>query len=324
MLLTIAIPHSHDIDSLKSTLECLKSQQHRDVEILVNDNALGQEFRDVMADMSQELGNLVYYENTKFQTYDQNVDNCVWQSKGDFVWLLGVGDTIPKGHIELAIELIKKHPRAFNILANVHVNGEDNLNKIDACQSFASPMIYQSMVGNFPLDSVYNSALSGNLVNRLSWLMATKTSLRFENWGHVERTLQVYSDGGINGFGIRSQELSVVVERPKQAWWNQDDVTFLYNLLTHAQILSHYGSLPYLANFKRANLLKNATLYLIKARWYSKTIEKKGPSDLHQKVNSHIRSYPIAWLFFMATDLIPRRFMASGYLLARRLKNLLR
>ena len=55
MLLTIAIPHSHDIDSLKSTLECLKGQQHRDVEILVNDNALGQEFRDVMADMSQEL-----------------------------------------------------------------------------------------------------------------------------------------------------------------------------------------------------------------------------------------------------------------------------
>ena len=73
-------------------------------------------------------------------------------------------------------------------------------------------MIYQSSLGNFPLDSVYNSALSGNLVNRLSWLLAAKTNLRFENWGHVERTLQMYSNGSINGFGIRSQELSVVVD----------------------------------------------------------------------------------------------------------------
>lgn len=66
MLLTIAIPHSHDIDSLKSTLECLKGQQHTDVEILFNDNALGQEFRDVMADISQEVSSLVYYEDNKF------------------------------------------------------------------------------------------------------------------------------------------------------------------------------------------------------------------------------------------------------------------
>ena len=89
-----------------------EGQQHKDVEIMVNDNALGQEFRDFMADMSQEFGNLTYYENKKFRTYDQNVDNCVRQSNGDFVWLLGVGDTIPQGHIELAIKLIKKHPKA--------------------------------------------------------------------------------------------------------------------------------------------------------------------------------------------------------------------
>ena len=230
-----------------------------------------------MADMSQELGSLVYYENTKFQTYDQNVDNCIRQSKGDFVWLLGVGDTIPQGHIELAIELIRKHPKAFNILADVHVNGEEKLNKIDARQRFSSPLIYQSSVGNFPLDSVYNSALSGNVVNRLSWLLAAKTNLRFENWGHVERTLQMYSNGSINGFGIRSQELSVVVDRPKQAWWNQDDVSFVYNLLTHAQILDYYSALPGLANYEKANLLKNSNLSLIKARWYSKTIDTKAP-----------------------------------------------
>ena len=41
-------------------------------------------------------------------------------TQGDFVWLLKAGDTIPQGHIELAIELITKHPKAFNILANVH------------------------------------------------------------------------------------------------------------------------------------------------------------------------------------------------------------
>ena len=234
--------------------------------------------------------------------------------------MLGVGDTIPQGHIELAIELIRKHPKAFNILADVHVNGEEKLNKIDARQRFSSPLIYQSSVGNFPLDSVYNSALSGNLVNRLSWRLAAKTNLRFENWGHVERTLQMYSNGSINGFGIRSQELSVVVDRPKQAWWNQDDVSFVYNLLTHAQILDYYSELPGLANYEKANLLKNSNLSLIKARWYSKTIDTKGPADLHQKVNRDIRSYPIAWLFFKVTNLISRHFMASCYLLAKKIK----
>ena len=323
MLLTIAIPHSHDIDSLKSTLECLKSQQHKDVEILVNDNALGQEFRDFMADMSQEFGNVTYYENKKFRTYDQNVDNCVQRSNGDFVWLLGVGDIIPQGHIESAIKLIKKHPKALNILANVHVNEEKTLNKNEAHQRFLSQIIYQSSLGNHPLDAVYNSALSGNLVNRLHWLKAAKTNLRFENWVHVERTLQIYSNGGVGSFGIRSQGLSVVVGRPRQAWWNQDDVTFAYNLLTHAKILDYYGSLPVLKGFEKAKLFRNFTFSLIKALWYGKTVDKQGPVRLHQQVNEAIQAYPIARLFYNLANLAPKSFMASSYLLAKRTRTLL-
>jgi len=324
LILTIAIPHSHDIVGLKSTLECLKDQQHKNVEILVNDNASGQKFRDIMSDMSHKLGNLVSYENTKFQTYDQNVDKCVQLSNGNFVWLLGVGDTIPQGHIGIAIELIRKYPKALNILAEVNINKEERLTKSEVQKRVSLPIRYQNSLGTFPLDSVYNSALSGNLVNRHSWLVAAKGKLEFENWVHVERTLQMYANGGKAGFGIRSHELSVVVERPKQGWWNQDDMTFVYNSLIHAQILNSYGSLPALKIYKKAELLKNLNLSLIKAYWYGKTVKNKAPVALRRKVNNSVRVYPIVQLAFTLFDLVPSQLLSFIYLVARRIKSLFR
>ena len=322
MLLTIAIPHSHDIDALITTLEWLKAQQHEDVEIMVNDNASGQEFSDVMARMSHQIASLVYYENSVFQSFDENLEKCIRQSRGDFVWLLGVGDTIPIGHINLAIQLIQKHPKAVNILANVQVSKKEDFDQDKARQSASLPLVYENSLGAFPLDSLYNSALSGNLVNRLSWLKAMEAKLEYENWGHVERTLHMYCNSGMDGYGIRSQELSVFVDRPQFGWWNENDIQFFYNHFTHFKILRRYASKPELVKYKKARLLRNVNFSLIKAYLYGKTINKRGPAELYQRVNQETRSLPTIWLFIKLFNLMPKQLIASSYMLVKRIKML--
>ena len=321
MLLTIAIPHSHDIGSLKSTLECLKGQQHRDVEILVNDNALGQEFRDVMADMSQELRSLVYYENTKFQTYDQNVDNCVRQSKGDFVWLLGVGDIIPDGHVASALQQIALHPKALNLLPHVKIKSSvGEATTQNSVSQTAEPIWEGSIESKIALDTLYNAAISGNIIRREAWIEACQFELNFENWAHIERTLQMYSLAKVAQLGIRCHNITVIVDRPTQGWWNQNNISYLGNVLYHSLILKYYQRQRNLEKFKQANVLNGINFSLIKAYLYGTTIGTDGPEELKKIIHEKLRTFPFAFLLIKLLGLAPKRLLGKGYRIARSLK----
>ena len=324
MLLTIAIPHSHDIEALENTLASLVGQQHPNVEILVNDNAMGLEFQTFIDRASRKFDELIYHENAEFQTYDQNLDKCIQLSKGKFVWLLGVGDIIPPDHVKFAIKLIQQFPEAINILPQVKTTEDAHPDEQIPLEPLIAPSVYRNSHGNVPLDALYNSAVSGNIVNRNLWLEASQKSLEFVNWAHVERTLQIYSGSGVSGVGIRSHQFAVIVNRPKEAWWNQDDITFIHNFLVHALILKHYGRRPALAKYNKAKALKNLNFSLTKAYWYSKTIEHDGPKELHQWVNSEVSAFPMVWLFFKLSNFLSKRQMASGYFVAKKLKNYLK
>lgn len=303
-LLTIAIPHFDNTSGLLETLDAVSKQQNEDLEIIVSDNATGSQFNKIKPILETVLPNLIIFENKQNLGFDANVELCVRHSRGQFVWLLGSGDIPKDGAVSHLLTVINSHSDAASILIDVHVNAHTPSSRNALLRS--SFQILKPHEGNICISSLYRSAISGNIVNRAQWLSTTKQRLIFKNWCHVERGLKMYAKPKTNPFSVATTDAMVTVARDAQGWWNQDDTTFLYNVLIHRKILLHYHTF---SSFKDCCLPKHCNSFnatVLKAMLFSRSIAQAATASQKDEISALLSDNKILSLQHAIIGLVPK------------------
>ena len=170
--------------------------------------------------------------------------------------------------------------------------------------------------------ALYNSALSGNVINRQQWLAATKKELQFENWCHVERSLQMHANTAPNPFSLRMSTLSVIVKRHDRGWWNADDGMFLRNVLLHKEVITHYHRKERLTNCTLPEFCNSPSKTIIKAILYSRSIARKAPPKIHHDNCKMIEQSLLHYAIYQTAKVIPKIIIRSTLDIIRSLKSL--
>lgn len=280
-LLTIAIPHLNDPDGLLSTLKAVSRFKSEDAEIIVLDNKNDDVYEIALEQVRSSFDSVEFIKSSKELDYDTNIERCIDSSRGKFVWLVGCGD-LPIGQsIPNIIRILNRNQDATNFRVQVRITDE-NTQSIIASESKKRPKKAVT------LDSLFSSALSGNIFKREAWLAQSRTDLVSTNWVHVERALQMLSQKQSRFVEIPSEKAAIFVHRPETSWWNQDDHTFLLNTLLFRSILSYYRSNSGLQRYSLPFKPNRVSATLIKAMLYSRTIEISASKESKELVRKHL------------------------------------
>jgi glycosyltransferase involved in cell wall biosynthesis len=113
MLLTIAIPtfeRQSDLHSLLTSVARELSNIDADdlIEVVVCDNASGDQTQEVCEGFSKIISNFKYKRNRTNLGFQRNFVECFHTASGDFVWLIGDDETIEPGGISEVVRTIGK------------------------------------------------------------------------------------------------------------------------------------------------------------------------------------------------------------------------
>ena len=307
-LLTVAIPHYNNVSGLLATLNEVLNQHCPNLEVIVVDNATGRSIDIAKGTFEDGFPKVSFFKNKTNIGYDANVDRCVRKSRGKFVWLLGAGDIPEKNAIKHLQKIINAYPQATNILLDVIT--DISFAKKDANHCLFTSQLIEPTKNKLFLTDLYRSALSGNVVNRSSWLEASTEPLAFSNWCHAERALQMHANVQRNSFAVNAHHIGVFVIRESEGWWNNSDLSFLHNVLLHRKILIYYGSKLF-KNHQLPSHCKPFSLVIIKAMLYSRSISKPASETEKVQVAEMIRDKKMLFIPYKIIQLLPKAFLKT-------------
>mgnify|MGYP001161630399 FL=1 len=315
-LLTIAIPHFKDEAGLLSTIRFLAKEDLSETEVIVSDNGSGVNFEKTEPKLYALIGNIKIFKNRRNLGYDKNLDIAVSKSTGKFVWLLGCGDKPAKGCLHIVIKTLKANPDASSLLLHVQTSKHNTDNDLDTAFTKISAENNSTYIEN-----LYNSALSGNVVNRQQWLVAATRDLQFENWCHIERSLQMHADTTFSPYSLRANTASVTVKRQNRGWWNQDDGLFLFNVLMHREVIKHYHHVKKLRSCKLPEFCGSPSKTIIGAILYSRSIAQQATLKTHQDNCKMLEQTRLHYAVYRLVNLIPKTILRSILKIVRSLKS---
>ena len=316
-LLTIAIPHFNDEAGLLSTIQFLAKEDLNGVEVIVSDNGSGISFTKTEPELFALINDLKVFKNRSNLGYDKNLNIAVSKSTGKFVWFLGCDDKPAKGCLPILMKTLNDNSDTTSLLLRVQT---------DRCKIGGGPdntftKISAGKIGT-NIEDLYNSALSGNVVNRQHWLAATKKDLQFENWCHVERSLQMHANTASNPYSLRMSTASVIVKRHDRGWWNEDDGSFLRNVLLHREVIAYYHRMERLTNCTLPEFCESPSKTIIKAILYSRSIAQKAPPKIHRDNCKMIEQSLMHYAIYQTVKVIPKTIIRSTFNIIRSLKSL--
>lgn len=307
--LSVAIPHYNQSASLAISLKKLAAHRSLLKQILVVDNHSTGNHATGLEKLKEEFPYVDFVINEMDFGYDKNVDRCVKKSKGDFVWLLGAGDFPTKNSIQKASELIDAFPDLANIVTSIvpyESISDLNENLPRYLFNFNLPQISVDQHSTVPLSSLYNSALSGNIIKRKVWESSLSSEIKFDNWCHVERILQGICEGKVRTCVIIQPSIGAHVLRSSQGWWNAHEYSFLENLLLHAGVLNFYYDFSRLREFQLPSFATRDNLQVAKAILYASTIKAPANQQNVNTINTLLSDHPLSTGLFKITQKTPK------------------
>lgn len=316
-LLTIAIPHLNDPGGLEHTLAAVCPYTSEDIEIIVCENRSDEIFEAKLKQIRLKFDKPKFLRSSVKLDYDANIDRCVLNSRGDYVWLIGCGDfPIGESIVNIA-RILKENSEVSNFLVLVKTSLENM--RIDNALSIKRKPIQKRKT--VTLDQTFNPALSGNIFKREAWLDQIKKGLVFTNWGHVERSLQIQSQEQTKFVEISSQEGAIHVDQPEEGWWMQDDHTFLLNTLLFRSVLSYYHANTNLKRYDLPFTPNRVSTSVLKAILYSRTIETPATKETVEQVLDCLAPDQLSYAFYKLVNGMPKTLVR---LLRRMLKAIYR
>lgn len=317
-LLTIAIPHFNDEAGLLSTIQFLAKEDLNGIEVIVSDNGSGINFTKTEPELFALIRGVKVFKNRFNLGYDKNLDIAVSKSTGKFVWFLGCDDKPAQGCLPIIMKTLNDNPDATSLLLRVQT---------DRCKISKGPdnTFTKISAGNIGtnIEDLYNSALSGNVVNRQQWLAVKKKDLQFENWCHVERSLQMHADTASHHYSLRMSTASVIVKRHDRGWWNENDGLFLRNVLFHREVIAYYHRMEILTNCTLPEFCNSPSKTIIKAILYTRSIAQKAPPKIHHDNCKMIEQSLLQYAIYQTVKIIPKVIIRSTLNIIRSLKYLI-
>jgi len=183
-LLTIALPVFNDAKALQLTISSvLKSRRNfaQDIEIIVYDNC---SFDDGFAVATNALFGQENSRVLRHRTnvgFGQNLVALANESKGDYLWFIGAGDTVEPNQLPKVLQLLESRRPDFCV-----VHGLFNFHSYWNYEPPAQ-VLEVAKRGQASSAAVFNHAVSLNIMRRSVMMgyeppLATSTS---ENFGHT-------------------------------------------------------------------------------------------------------------------------------------------
>ena len=315
-VLTIAIPHFNDEAGLLSTIQFLATEDLSGIEVIVSDNGSGINFTKTEPVLFTLIKDIKIFKNRFNLGYDKNLDIAVSKSKGKFVWFLGCGDTPAKGCLPILMKTLHENPDTTSLLLRVQT---PQYKIEDETESTFTKISAENIGTN--IEELYNSALSGNVVNRQQWLATKKKDLQFENWCHVERSLQMHANTTYSPYSLRVRTASVSVKRHERGWWNEDDGLFLRNVLLHREVIKHYHHMEKLESCTLPEFCESPSKTIIRAILYSRSIAQKAPPQIHHDNCKMIERSLLHYAIYKIANVIPKIILRSTLNIIRSFKS---
>ncbi|EKO3611305.1 glycosyltransferase family 2 protein [Vibrio metschnikovii] len=153
-LVTVVIPNYNNARYLRSSINSVKSQTYKNIEILVIDDCSTDESLDVLKELSLCTPNLLFYSNDENRGVSYTRNRGIEMSKGEFITTLDPDDLYYENKIECevkAMQLMQGKAIIFSGFNSVNDNLDNilfktKLTKFTACNgSIFKKILYMSI-----------------------------------------------------------------------------------------------------------------------------------------------------------------------------------
>ena len=112
--ISVCIPTYNRAPLLMLAIESvLREFAHQNSEIIVSDNASGDQTPELVQLLAQQSGNIKYYRNKTNIGLDDNVVRCIELARADYVFLFSDDDVLLPGAGACILDAIRRHSPAF-------------------------------------------------------------------------------------------------------------------------------------------------------------------------------------------------------------------
>lgn len=220
-------------NTLKSIENSIKEIDSNYVEILISDNNSNDKTVNIINFYKKNGLNLNLILNKENLGYDKNLDVLVKNSKGTFIWFLGVGEILLKNSIKKLIFKIEQNFESRNFVLDFKIFSEKR-NKItqNSVLNLNEDLVLTGK-NNFQKNK-YNLAVSGNVINREAWIKYTDKPLFSDGWNHIEKILWIISDD-VESKTVLLKNQYFILFQDINGWWTKENSYKL--LLEHLNLI---------------------------------------------------------------------------------------
>ena len=126
-LISVLIPSYNHGNFIRETVESIRSQPYRNIEIVITDDCSSDNSRSVLTQLSEDAGIPIrLYFNEENQGIARTINCLLGHAKGEFVALLASDDVFCKNRFETQLRMFSENPDLKFIYSNGRVlrNGE--------------------------------------------------------------------------------------------------------------------------------------------------------------------------------------------------------
>ena len=121
-LVSICIPTFNGGNFIRETLEAIKAQTYKNIEVVVTDDCS----KDDTAAICKEYDFVRFYANEERYGLVGNWNNSISKAKGDYIKLMGQDDILAPRSIELQVKALEAHPEATLCIGTTNVINQES------------------------------------------------------------------------------------------------------------------------------------------------------------------------------------------------------
>ncbi|MFC1672128.1 glycosyltransferase family 2 protein [Planctomycetota bacterium] len=308
IVLTIGIPVFNGEQLISRTLDSilsdLKNVDCSCLEVLVSDNASTDNTETILQEQYRHQFGAVlsYHRNSENLGFDRNVDLVVRRATGSHVWLLGCGEVIKPGALDVVLSRLQDGEYK-NIVLNYEIYSEKT-EQMEVFDNFAlgSDVTFDSADTSFQALASWMMPISANIVSRDSWRAVEMLPLRQLGWCHIERLIALMAADN------EKKTLCISVPcftlwREEHGWWDGEGRLFV-NTVTFGRIVKCMREFGYskatIGTFLRRQYATLSSI-IYESKLQGLVLDRK----LLASTIIVFYSRPTFWLFYLPILLLP-------------------
>jgi abequosyltransferase len=194
--LTVAIPSNNKTELLDIAIESIVSQLRVDsnCEICISDNSTGNTTESLVKNKYVSLRQMSYHRSFDSPSLDENVNNVVQLSRGDYIWLFGDDDIIVDGALDKIINNLMEFSPDILILNSLSFD-QSGIIETSRTVLDKSKIYGPTDNDNFLIElGGYLTYLGGIVIRRELWLKYFRQEMVGSYFAHIDTVCRAKID----------------------------------------------------------------------------------------------------------------------------------